>query len=125
MDYYDANDKCKELIAEWLTEDKMIDLNKVTFKGFADLDFGVAGKCLGYKDGKSEIFISHKLIGHDAFMEAVLWHEYCHSYTWYNYHTMNHDSDYHKKKFSKPILAILDVISAFAFNFMGGKNEDI
>lgn len=120
MDVFESEEYCRELLVKWKKEDD-ISYEPIIFKGFAKLETGVAGKCAGYKDGKCEIFLSHKLIGNKLHMEVVEWHEYCHGYTWVKYHTMGHDSVYLKKKFSKPILALLDILFAFVFIFKGDK----
>lgn len=120
MDVFESEEYCSRLLVEWKKEDNILD-EPISFIGFANLNTGVAGKCTGYKNGRCEIFLSHKLIGNKLHMEVVEWHEYCHGYTWVKYHTMEHDSVFHKKKFSKPILAILDFILAFAFIFKGDK----
>lgn len=112
---------CQRQLDEWFKEDFGIDNMYVEFVGYVALDSHVSGLCTGYSDKTSKIKVTSKFANKDNYTTAVLWHEYCHSYTWYTNHNMNHNLDFYRKQLSKPGLFLMDVVSAFAFIFQRDK----
>ena len=90
-------------------EEYGVDSTRIEFKGYT-LSGGLMGRTAGYDGGRSAIYLHRKLEGHAFASKIVLWHEFCHSWTWQDLHTMGHDMDFIKRSLKKPFNWILGIV---------------
>jgi len=93
-----------------------VDASLIGFTGYV-LKGESMGSAKGYSDGRAEIALHRKLEGHPIASEIVLWHEFCHAWTWQELGIMGHGPEFIKRDLRRPLNFILGIIPALIVLF--------
>lgn len=98
----------EDQLKAWGDEYK-VDSSRMRFNGYL-LGGTLMGSAGGFSDGHVEIALHRKLEGHPFASRIVLWHEFCHGWTWIDLHRMGHGIEFIKRSLKKPFNWILGIV---------------